>query len=68
MPTGANLFASIFFGSVGMAAFVYGKKAASLRPIVIGIVLMVVPYFLPETWEVVVVGSLLTAGLFMCRE
>jgi len=68
MPTGANLFASIFFGSIGMAAFVYGKKASAFRPIIIGILLMAYPYFLPETWEVVVVGTLLTAGLFMFRE
>lgn len=68
MPTGANLFASIFFGSIGMAAFVYGKKASAIRPIIIGILLMAYPYFVPETWEVWGLGVLLTAALFVFRE
>jgi hypothetical protein len=66
--SGAGIFGSIFFGSVGMAAFVYGKNAASVRAIIIGILLMAYPYFLPETWEIYAVGTLLTAGLFMFRE
>lgn len=66
--SGAGIFGSIFFGSVGMAAFVYGKKASAIRPIIIGVLLMAYPYFVPETWEIYLVGALLTAGLFLFRE
>ena len=41
----SNLFAGIIFGSIGLGAFIYGKKNAFWRPVVIGIMLMAYPYF-----------------------
>jgi hypothetical protein len=66
--TASNLFGQILFGSIGMGAFIYGKKAELLRPILIGIVLMAYPYFVPATWMLYTIGVLLTAALFVFRE
>jgi hypothetical protein len=37
---------SLLFGSIGMAMFMYGKKAGRMVPLGAGAALMVVPYFI----------------------
>jgi hypothetical protein len=39
------LFASLFWGSVGMGYFIYGKKQRSWLPMVGGVVMMILSYF-----------------------
>ena len=67
MPTPAELFGSLLFGAIGLAAFLYGKKNAAPKPMVIGLVLMIFPYFVPQTWLLYGVGCALTALLFVLR-
>ena len=45
-----NILAGIVFGGLGMGAFIYGKKLELWQPIVIGLALMVYPYFCPNVW------------------
>lgn len=68
MPSFANLFAALLFGSAGLAAFVYGKKSASWKPMAIGVALMVYPYFIEETWLLYVIGVALCAGIFVWHD
>ena len=68
MPSPEILFAGIVFGAIGMAAFVYGRKAGAMKPMLIGIALMVYPYFVSQTWLVYLIGCLLTGSLFLWRE
>jgi hypothetical protein len=68
MPTAANLFGSILFGTVGMAALGYGKKAGRLNPMLLGGALMTFPYFITQTWLVYGVGIVLTGLLFRFPE
>jgi hypothetical protein len=44
------LFISLVIGSLGMALFVYGKKQARIPPLVLGILMMVYPYFISNLW------------------
>ncbi len=67
MPTPGALFAMIVFGAVGLAAFVYGKKSMLPKPMILGIALMVYPYFVSSLLLIWVIGSLLTAALFFPR-
>jgi hypothetical protein len=39
------LFVSLFWGSVGFGCFIYGKKQSAAVPMVGGIVMMAVSYF-----------------------
>ena len=64
----SNLFACIIFGSIGLGAFIYGKKNVSWRPMVIGIALMVYPYFFSRTFLIYIIGIILTAALYFWRE
>ena len=61
----ANLFGQILCGAIGMGAFVYGKKQSAFKAMILGIVLMVFPYFVPETWMLYIIGGGLTLCLFV---
>ncbi len=65
MFTFANIFGSIVFGSIGMAAFVYGKKSGLVNPMLFGGALMAFPYFISTTWLLWAIGILLTGGIFV---
>ena len=66
--TAENLLASIIFSAIGLGAWIYGKKSALWKPMVIGVILMIYPYFIAETWQMVLIGGLLTAALFIFRD
>jgi hypothetical protein len=68
MPSPANLFGALIFGVIGLAAFLYGKKQAKMGPLVIGLLLMIYPYFIEETWILYATGAALTAAIFFFRE
>ena len=68
MPSPANLFASLFFGLIGIVAFRYGKKSIEAKPMAIGVVLMVYPYFIPQTWLLYLIGCALCVALFVFRD
>ena len=64
----ANLIGGIFFGGIGFAAFVYGKKIAGIKAMIIGLMLMGYSYFTPNTMVLYAVGILLTGSLFLFRD
>jgi len=64
----AKIAAYIIFGAVGFVAFIYGKKNAFWRPMVIGVALMAYPYFVSGTLMLYFIGVALTAALYFWRE
>ena len=60
----AKIFAWVIFGAIGFAVFVYGKKIKSFRHIIIGIALMIYPYFISGTFILYLVGIILIAILY----
>jgi len=60
----ATLIASFFWGTVGLAFVVYGKKSGEIFPAVIGVLLMVLSCFLSGLW-LTVVALLLIAVLWL---
>lgn len=63
----AKIIAYVFFGGIGFVAFMYGKKTAFWRPLVIGIALMGYPYFISTTAMIYIIGAILTAMLYFWR-
>lgn len=63
----AALFGSVLFGAIGLGAFIYGKRMLLWKPLVIGIVLMAFPYFVPKTWLLYTAGCALSLGLYVFR-
>jgi hypothetical protein len=64
----AKIFAWIIFGAVGFAVFMYGKKNSLLKPMIIGVALMVYPYFISGTFFLYTIGIALTAALYFWRD
>ncbi len=61
----STILASVIFGSIGLGAFIYGKKQSNFKALVIGIVLMAYPYFLTNAIALYATGVVLTAVLFI---
>ncbi len=63
-----GLFGSFFFSILGFVAFRYGRKLGKIAPIIVGLVLMLYPYFLKNTIAIFSVGIVLTGLLYFFRE
>lgn len=61
------LVLGVIFGSVGLGYFLYGKKQGAVVPLLSGVALMVVPYFITNTVVLVVVGAVLSAVPYFIR-
>ena len=59
------MFASLFFGAIGMGALVYARKMAAFKPAIIGVALMAYPYFVSDNLLLWGVGIVLTISLFV---
>jgi hypothetical protein len=64
----ANLIGGFVFGSIGFVAFIYGKRMNLWKPMLLGIALMVYPYFVSDDRIMLVIGSFGSAALFFLRE
>jgi len=63
-----NIVGWTLFGLIGMAAFMYGKKLGSWKPMAIGAGLMAYPYFVTNTILMWIVGVGLTVAIFAFRD
>jgi hypothetical protein len=63
----ALLMWSLLFGAFGMGYFVYGKKQRSPVPFLVGIVLMVYPYFISNVYWLVLIGAVLLLVPYFVR-
>lgn len=68
MPSFANIFGSILFGSIGLGGVSYGRKGGAFGPIMFGAVLMAYPYFVSQTWLLYGIGLVLTGLLVRFRD
>ncbi len=63
----AKIAACSIFGAIGFVAFVYGKRNTLWRTMVVGIALMVYPYFFSGMLAIYLIGIVLTAALYLWR-
>ena len=63
MDISSTLFASLIWGSIGMGFAIYGKKQRTTAPLVGGIMLMGISYFIGSALLMSVVGVVLVAGI-----
>ena len=63
-----QLVSGLLFGGIGFVAFTYGKRQASFKAMLIGVLLMVYPYFVANMLAAFAIGILLTAALFIFRD
>jgi hypothetical protein len=57
------LFASLIWGSIGMGFAIYGKRQRAAGPLLGGILLMAISYFIGSALVMSLVGAALVAGI-----
>ena len=60
-----SLMASFFFGLLGTAMFVFGKKAGRMVPLTCGVALMILPSVVPGVAAMVAVCLIVSAVPFV---
>jgi len=63
----SNLLLGVLFSSIGLGYFIYGKKQRAINPLICGLALMIVPYFLSSVALLLVAGTALCAIPWMFR-
>ena len=63
----AALVWGMLFGAFGMGYFVYGKRQGRVVPLIAGIVLSVLPFFVSDTLALVLVGLATAAAPILLR-
>jgi hypothetical protein len=58
---GSLLMVSMLFGAIGLGMLMYGKKAGRLVPLIAGLGLMTIPYFISNLLILSIVCAALTA-------
>ncbi|EOR07019.1 hypothetical protein [Acinetobacter tandoii] len=62
-----QLFLGVIFSSIGLGYFLYGKKQKLTVPFVVGLVLMVFPYFIESNVLLSGIGILLSIIPYFLR-
>jgi len=63
----ASLLWGVLFGAIGAGYFIYGKNQRSPVPLVCGVILCIFPYFISNTWLLVLVGAAIMAVPYFWR-
>ena len=63
----AQLIWGMIFGAIGLGFFVYGKKQKAVVPLLSGISLFIFPYFVTNSYLLVLVGAALMALPYFVR-
>ncbi len=67
MPSTSVLLWGMVFGSIGLGFFIYGKKQKVIVPLMVGIALMIFPYFIADLTLLVIVGAILMVLPYFVR-
>ena len=60
-----SLIASLIISSIGFVVFAYGKKLTRLPQVLVGLLLMVFPYFVPNVLLMSGIAAVLLVGLWV---
>ncbi len=64
----STLMWGLIFGSIGYVYFSYGRKQSAFVPLFTGLALMVLPYFVPNIYILIVAGIVLMAVPYFIRQ
>ncbi len=67
MISTSTLLMGVIFGAIGLGFFVYGKKQKIIIPLFCGIGLMVLPYFIPNMYILILSGIIIVAITYFIR-
>ena len=63
----AVLLWGVLFSSIGIGYFIYGRRQGKTIPLLCGVVLLVYPYFMPNTTVLIIIGAIFVAVPYFVR-
>lgn len=63
----ANLLWGLLFGSIGVGFLIYARRERAPVPLVVGLALSIYPFFVTNTYLLVLIGFALTAVPYFVR-
>lgn len=60
-----SLIASLIVSAIGFVVFTYGKRLQRVPQIIIGLLLVAFPYFVPSVPVMAIIAAVLLAGLWL---
>ncbi|MEJ2593421.1 MAG: hypothetical protein P8178_18890 [Candidatus Thiodiazotropha sp.] len=67
MEDTATIVWGILFGALGLGFLTYGRRQKAIVPLIAGITLVVMPYFIPNAYILVAVGASVVALPYFIR-
>ncbi len=67
MISTSTLIMGVIFGAIGLGFFVYGKKQKVIIPLFCGIALMILPYFIPNIYILILSGIIILAIAYFIK-
>jgi len=67
MISTSTLIMGVIFGAIGLGFFIYGKKQKTIIPLFCGIALMILPYFIPNMYILILSGIIIVAIPYFIR-
>jgi len=67
MGGGTQILWGLIYGVIGLAYFSYGRKQRAIVPLVAGISLFLVPYFISNSYILVPVGAIIAIVPYFVR-
>ena len=63
----SGLLISVIFGAIGMGYMAYAKAQRDGRALIAGLALCIFPYFVTNTWLMILVGAVITVLPYLLR-
>ncbi|MGH8749206.1 MAG: hypothetical protein ACREU5_08875 [Burkholderiales bacterium] len=63
----SSLLWGLLFGAIGTGYFIYGRRQKAAVPLMVGVALMVYPYFIDNNWLLAAIGAALCAVPYFVR-
>jgi len=67
MESTSTIYWGLLFGSIGLGFFIYGKKQKAIFPLICGIGLIIVPYFISNVLLLILSGIAIMALAYFIR-
>ncbi len=67
MDETSQLLWMVLFGAIGLGYLTYGRRQKAIVPLVIGVALILVPYFIPNLYLLLGICALLVAIPYFVR-
>jgi predicted membrane protein len=67
MDDTSTLIWGVLFGAIGLGFLTYGRRQSAIIPLVVGVFLLIFPYFMPNLYLLLGVGAVLVAIPYFIR-